>query len=85
MPSYSQEQLVSLADNINRLDLQRKEFVKEIKEAKDEFCKEHQIKKKMLNAALKEYKEWQKNRSDYLEFINEKDALVDVLTGEKCI
>ena len=82
---YTQEQIVALATCIKELDDKRKDIMADIKDVKDEFCKEHDIKKKHLNDALKQYFKWQKDRTKFLEEINETDQLVDVLTGEKCV
>jgi tRNA A37 N6-isopentenylltransferase MiaA len=82
---YTQEQLVALAENIKDLDDQRKALVAEIKEAKDIFCEEHNTKKRPLNSAIKNYFAWLKDRSKWLEEVNETDQLIDVMTGEKVV
>ena len=80
---YTQDQIVTLANNIKEYEEKRKDLAKEIKEAKEDFCKDHDIKKKPLNAALKQFFVWQKDRAKFLEEVNETDQLVDVMTGEK--
>ena len=83
--AYTQEELVALADNIKDMETQKKALSKDISEAKDLFCEEHDVKKKPLTAAIKQYFAWQKDRATWLQDVNEQDQLVDVLTGEKVV
>jgi len=80
--AYTHDELVALATNIRSLKSQVKEINKEIKEAKELFCEEHEVKKKPLNGALKQYDEFLKNQPEWLETVNEEDQLVDCLVGE---
>ena len=84
MAQYTQENLVTLAKNIKEIDDQRKDLVATIKEFKEEFAKEYDIKKRSLNISLKEFYAFQKDRAKWLEEVNETELLIDMMTGEKC-
>lgn len=81
--AYTQDELVALATDIRSMKDDKKEINKEIKIKLDLFCEEHEVMKKPLNGALKQFDEFLKNRPEWLATVNEQDQLIDVLTGLK--
>lgn len=85
MKNVTQEMLVQFANEIEEMEARKKSLTKDINDYYADFCEENDVKKKALKGAVKLYLQWKKDRSKFLEDVNELDKLVDVLTGEVCI
>jgi hypothetical protein len=81
-----QEKLVAFADMIEGILQRKKDAAAEEKEAYDGFVAENPgTKKKNIKKAVKEYFIWVKNSEEFNSDEFEKNVLLDILTGEKCI
>jgi uncharacterized protein (UPF0335 family) len=84
--NLSQEELIGFADELKKLEEEKKSATKDIKDAIDRFCAEKEISsKKQLKAAIKAYWTWEKDRAKFIDEIRTFDEFIDVLTGAKVV
>ena len=67
--------LVAFYDDILGQEERKKDISADIKDAIEGFAKEHDISVKSLKGDLKKYKEYQKNKEEFVEVDTETDAL----------
>lgn len=81
----TQEGLLDFVSHLEEIDERLAEEKSARNELVNEFCTRFGIKKSEINEALKHYKKWKKDRSEYNTSVTLIDRLVDLMTGEKCV
>lgn len=81
----TQEGLMDFVSHLEEIDERLADEKGARNELVSEFCTRFGIKKSEISSALKQYKEWKKDRTEYNTKITIIDKLVDLMTGEKCV
>lgn len=76
------QKLVAFYDDILGQEQRKKDISADIKDAIEAFAKEHDIAVKSLKGDLKKYKEYQKNKEEFVEVDTETDALTQAWCRE---
>lgn len=81
----TQEGLLDFVSQVEEVDERIADDKGARNELISEFCTRFGISKSEFNAALRQYKEWKKDRSKFNSKSTIIDSLLDLMTGEKVV
>lgn len=79
----TRENYIALFDNLLALEANKKELSESIKIAVEEFAEEHDLSKKGIKKALKEYKEVLKNEAEFNIVDSTADEILNTITSRR--
>lgn len=74
--SVTTESILAFFDALETLEADKKAITNEIKDNIEAFAGNHEINKKSVKKAYKEWQEWKKDNSEFTEIDLEADALL---------